>query len=130
MPPASTSPASTNRRRLVRVARPALTKERPERYYPFAAELLEREFGRRVSRNTLHKYMTRGFPVRKGGPYVQVPVVKVLGRAMTTREAMQRFMDRVRRLETAEAGAAVRASGLPPRKRPRPRKRARATATA
>lgn len=80
-------------------------KESQVRYYAYAPDLFEREFGRRLSRNTLYKYVVRGFPVRKGGPYVKVPIFQSVRRTMTTREAMKRFIQRVRQLERKPAQA-------------------------
>ncbi len=68
-------------------------------YYSYVADLFAKRFGRRPSRTTMFKYLSRGYPVARGGPYIEVPIFLELKRPMTTVQAMQRFMGAVRRLE-------------------------------
>lgn len=78
---------------------PDRRREQVVGYYEHAARFCERHFGRRPSRTTLYKYLVKGFPITRGGPYVQVPVFTELKRPMTTVEAMGRFLTTVRELE-------------------------------
>lgn len=68
-------------------------------YYEQMGKLCDRHFGGRPSRNTLLKYLKKGYPVRRGGPYVRVPVFYSVKRPMTTIQAMGRFLTTVRYLE-------------------------------
>lgn len=75
--------------------------EREVRYYPYAADFFDKHFGARPSRNTLYKYLLHGYPVVKNGPYVQMPIYRVLGKwPKTTVEAMDRMLTLIRHLET------------------------------
>lgn len=85
--------------KVYKVRGPNPKREKPVPYYEHAGEVCERVFGRRPSRTTLFKYLQRGFPVKRHGPYVQMPVMWELKRPMTTREAMARFISRVQTLE-------------------------------
>ncbi len=95
-----TSPKRRRRGRLHRVTpAPDWRAETQVAYYQHAADVIERYMGARPSRNTLCKYLQHGFPVRPGGPYVQMPARKQLNRAVTTVEAMNRWLTVVRHLQ-------------------------------
>jgi hypothetical protein len=83
---------------------PNRRKERVVGYYDHLAYVCERYFGRRPSRTTLYKYLVRGYPVARGGPYVRMPVFDSLKRPMTTAEAVARFLSLVRKLERSSNG--------------------------
>ena len=72
-------------------------------YYAYVGRFMEKHFGRAPSRTTLQKYMKRGFPVRRGGPYVTMPMFYELKRPMTTTQSMSRFLTLVRKLEKTAA---------------------------
>lgn len=67
-------------------------------YYEYVPVMLQRHMGARPSRTSMHKYLERGFPVQRGGPYVRFPVFRRLKRPMTTVEAMERWLTVVRDL--------------------------------
>lgn len=85
---------------MYKVKAPDLQREQPEPYYEYAMDLFERTFGARPSRTTLYGYLTKGFPIRRGGPRLQMPVRDdpITKRPQTTVEAMDRFISRVRSL--------------------------------
>lgn len=70
-------------------------------YYEYAPTIFKKKIGVSPSRFTISGYANKktGFPVKKGGPYVKVPVFKVLKRVYTTQEAMDRFFKKVIKLE-------------------------------
>lgn len=76
-------------------------------YYSEASRVFEHLFGRAPSRNGLMSYIHSktkpGYPIKRHGPYVEMPVVTRLKRVWTTREAMQRWVEAVKELE-AEVG--------------------------
>lgn len=75
------------------VAPPSPAKETVVPYYSYAAEWFEVAAGRAPSRQSLFKYIHEkpGFPVKKNGPYVKVPIFIQLKGVYTTKEAMARF---------------------------------------
>lgn len=77
-------------------------------YYEAAAKFLQRRFLHAPSRETLRKYKEHGYPVRRGGPYVTIPVIYALHRPMTSVEALTRFEKTVRHADR-EADACVTA---------------------
>ena len=83
--------------------KPNTKKETVVPYYKFAPDFFKKHFGAAPSDTTLKKYVINGFPVRRHGPYVQMPIVYELKRVKTTEEAMGRFLTVVRNLE-AQAG--------------------------
>jgi len=82
-----------------RVKPPNLRTETPVYYYEYAASFCDKHFGAAPSRATLGNWAKNGYPVAKGGPYVEVPIRNVLKRPMTTKEAMSRFLTAVREAE-------------------------------
>lgn len=68
-------------------------------YYPYAGKVFERHFGVKPSRTSLWTYLKQGFPVHRGGPYVKMPVFLRFRSQMTTKEAMDRFVKLVKKLE-------------------------------
>ncbi|KKL28610.1 hypothetical protein LCGC14_2373450 [marine sediment metagenome] len=71
-------------------------------YYEYVAAYFFRRFGVRPSRTTLWHYLTRGYPVQRGGPYVTMPTfTNYRYFQFTTKEAMARFVKLVRKLERA-----------------------------
>jgi len=73
--------------------------ERIVPYYDYFVKMCQKHLGRNPSRTTLWKYLSNGYPVAKGGPYIKIPVFESLKRPTTTREAMSRFLTLVRKLE-------------------------------
>lgn len=69
-------------------------------YYEQAAAFFKLHFNHQPSRTTLYKYLTNGYPVEYGGPYVEVPHFKRLKRPYTTAEALNRMLTVIRRQET------------------------------
>jgi len=91
-------------------------------YYTHAAEIFSQVQGDAPTRYTLYKYITEmpGYPVKRHGPYVQVPHFVSRKRVYTTVEAFERFI-RVVAATEAELGIAdIDITGL--KKRPRARK--------
>lgn len=68
-------------------------------FYSFAPLFFEKHFGRAPSRTTLGKYLEHGYPIKRGGPRVMVPVYLELKRPMTTKQAMERLLTVIRSLE-------------------------------
>lgn len=68
-------------------------------YYEQAAAFFLLHFNHKPSRTTLYKYLTNGYPVEYGGPYVTVPHFKKLKRPYTTRQALNRMLTVIRRQE-------------------------------
>lgn len=94
-------PTEIVKRRVKRIAPPLnWRKEKVVKYYDHLADVLSREFGCRPSRYTMWKYLMHGYPVQRGGPYVEVPAFKRIDKKVyTTVEATARFMKLVHRLE-------------------------------
>lgn len=88
---------------------PDKRRENVVSYYEYGADFFERHFGRRPSRNTLYKYLIRGYPIIRNGPRVRVPIFDALKRPMTTEQAMDRFLTLIRHLEKQEDVASTRA---------------------
>lgn len=76
-------------------------KETPVRYYRFVPSFFAQRFGKPVSRNSLDKYLhdRPGFPVKRFGPYVKMPIYHSIKNVMTTVEAMERWYRKVIELE-------------------------------
>ncbi len=68
-------------------------------YYQRAAAFFKLHFNHEPSRTTLYKYLTNGYPVEYGGPYVEVPHFKKLKRPHTTVEALDRMLTTIRQQE-------------------------------
>ncbi len=83
------------------VASPNQKTEQVEPYYRYVRGFLVKHYGAAPSRTTLLKWITngRGYPVLRGGPYLALPVFRRLKRPMTTRQAMSRWLTRLRVLE-------------------------------
>lgn len=81
-------------------------------YYPAAADFFRKHFGDAPSRTTLYKYLCNGYPVVRGGPYVEVPFFDRLKRPHTTRQALERMLTRIRQQERRMAKLKT---GRPPR---------------
>lgn len=83
---------------------PDFENEETVPYYEEAAEVFESIFGRKPSRNGLMAYLHSrpGYPIKRGGPYVAMPVRTRLKRVWTTKEAMRRWAEAVRELEEIE----------------------------
>lgn len=92
---------SYKKRLVYHVEPPDVSRETPVAYYRYAARRFQELCGRAPSRYTLTKYIHNmpGFPVTRGGPYVEVPVYYELKAVKTTEEAMERFFQRVMELE-------------------------------
>jgi len=74
-------------------------KEAVVGFYDQAAAFFKLHFNHEPSRTTLYKYLTNGYPVEYGGPYVAVPHFKKLKRPFTTVEALDRMLTVIRREE-------------------------------
>jgi len=81
------------------VTPPNLKTETRVFYYEYMASFSERHFGAVPSRSTMLNWARDGYPVARGGPYIEVPIQTVLKRPMTTKQAMSRFLTVVRKHE-------------------------------
>jgi hypothetical protein len=95
----------------VHLVRPGAKRrgEEPVSYYSYAPGIIRRIAGRAPSRQALSKYRTEGFPVFARGPRVVIPTYKVLNQqVMTTKEAMDRWLKKVREVRDAYTNGAQR----------------------
>lgn len=94
--------------RIYEVDPPNFDTEQPKPYYTYAPKRLKEVIGRSLVRYTLVSHLTiprkvngrtekRLFPVKKGGPFVRIPVAYHHTRVETTAEAMDRFTAAIRR---------------------------------
>lgn len=80
---------------------PDPSKEKLQLYYEYVPVRWEKHFAHTPARPTLAKYLSMkpGYPVKKNGPYVRMPVLIQAKRPYTTSAAMDRFFKLVDKLE-------------------------------
>ena len=68
-------------------------------YYDHLKQFCRLHFGRAPSRQTLHEWKTKGYPLQKGRIYVRVPAYYEVRTPMTTIQAVNRWLTMVRHLQ-------------------------------
>lgn len=81
-----------------KVKAPDPRKETVVNFNEHVADVIEELFFTRPSRQALRNYRLRGFPIKRGQIYLEMPVFQALNRPMTTIEAMDRWRDTFERL--------------------------------
>lgn len=69
-------------------------------YYSGFGSMFKSHFGKRPTNYSLCKYVRSGFPIKRGGPYIKMPVFRRLKQVYTTRQAIERWLTLVSRIES------------------------------
>ncbi len=92
-----------NGRKIIPVPQPDFSKERKVPYYEYFPQWFLMNEGEAPCRFSLEKWSKTGYPVDRGGPYLQMPMKRQMKRCYTSPEAVERWATIKQKLER-EAG--------------------------
>lgn len=65
-----------------------------------ARKRIRQRLGEDVTRQTMHRWIRRGYSFRRGGPYFIYPTIAMGNRRFTSREALDRFFTTIRNVKS------------------------------
>jgi len=65
-----------------------------------ARKRILQRLGENVSRQAMHRWLRRGYALRRGGPYIIYPTTVLGTRRFTSREALDRFFTAIRNVKS------------------------------